>query len=189
MRTNSNAKDKFIETACRLFEVNGYNATGLNEILKESGAPKGSLYYHFPNGKEELALEAIKLAGDKITTNIKRALNEFEDASEAFIANLRNIANIIDDDNKMKDMSISLLALETYSSSEILRTACEKTFASIEKIYIDKLVASGINEQKAKELSMTISAMMEGAIMLSLTRKSGDTLRILGKQIELLIKK
>lgn len=65
MGNNSNTREKFIETASNLFEIKGYNATGLNEILQESGAPKGSLYYHFPNGKEEIALEAIKLAGKK----------------------------------------------------------------------------------------------------------------------------
>jgi TetR/AcrR family transcriptional repressor of lmrAB and yxaGH operons len=59
MSEKINTKEKFIETASRLFEIKGYNATGLNEILSESGAPKGSLYYHFPKGKEQLALEAV----------------------------------------------------------------------------------------------------------------------------------
>ena len=47
-------RDQFIETTCNLLEAQGYHATGLNQIVKESGAPKGSLYYHFPEGKEEL---------------------------------------------------------------------------------------------------------------------------------------
>ena len=77
MSNKVNTKEKFIETASRLFEIKGYNATGLNEILAESGAPKGSLYYHFPKGKEQLALESINLAGEKIKNKIKNTLDKY----------------------------------------------------------------------------------------------------------------
>lgn len=47
----SSTKEQFIETTCDLLESHGYYATGLNQIVAESGALKGSLYYHFPEGK------------------------------------------------------------------------------------------------------------------------------------------
>lgn len=187
MRNNTNAKEKFIETAYKLFEVKGYNATGLNEILKESGAPKGSLYYHFPNGKEELALESIKLTGEKITTNLKKNLEVFENPIDGIMLNINNLAEIIDNNKKMHDMSISLVALETYNSSEVLRNACEKVFETIEKIYIKKLIEHGFSENKAEDIAALISVMTEGAITLSLTRRNGETLRKLAKQIPTLI--
>lgn len=189
MGSNTNAKERFIETAYKLFEVKGYNATGLNEILKESGAPKGSLYYHFPNGKEQLALESIKLAGEKITSNLKRMLDTFENPIDGIIFNFNEIADIIDENKKMHNMSISLIALETYDSSEVLRTACEKVFEAIENIYVNKLIDYGFDENKAKDIAISISAMIEGAIILSLTRKNGEVLRNIGKQIHLLINK
>ncbi len=43
----------------RLFRIQGYTATGLTQILVESGAPKGSFYFHFPRGKAQLAEQAI----------------------------------------------------------------------------------------------------------------------------------
>lgn len=67
-----------------LFHLKGYHATGLSQILKESGAPKGSLYYHFPNGKEQLALEAINLSVQTISTMIKENLASYEDPVKAF---------------------------------------------------------------------------------------------------------
>ena len=66
MTSKINTKENLIETAAKLFETKGYYATGLNEILAESGAPKGSLYYHFPKGKEQLALAAIYSEGEKV---------------------------------------------------------------------------------------------------------------------------
>jgi TetR/AcrR family transcriptional repressor of lmrAB and yxaGH operons len=98
MSSKSNTKEKFIETASRLFEVKGYNATGLNEILAESGAPKGSLYYHFPKGKEQLALESINSAGEKIKLNLQRNLDSSENPVEAIIFNIERLGTIIDNE-------------------------------------------------------------------------------------------
>lgn len=59
MTRKTDARTRAIATAMRLFRVQGYTATGLTQILEESGAPKGSFYFHFPRGKAQLAEEAI----------------------------------------------------------------------------------------------------------------------------------
>lgn len=59
MTRTTDARARAIATAERLFRVQGYTATGLTQILKESGSPKGSFYFHFPRGKAQLAEEAI----------------------------------------------------------------------------------------------------------------------------------
>ncbi len=53
----------FVNTAARLMRRQGYAGTGLNEIVARSGAPRGSLYFHFPGGKEQLAATALAQAG------------------------------------------------------------------------------------------------------------------------------
>ena len=57
------SKDNLIRTAMRLFRRQGYALTGLQQIVAESGAPKGSLYHYFPAGKEALGEAAVTLAG------------------------------------------------------------------------------------------------------------------------------
>lgn len=187
MSNNLNTKQKFIETASRLFEIKGYNATGLNEILTESGAPKGSLYYHFPKGKEQLALESVNLAGQKIRTNIIKDINISQNPVEAIQNSIEQLAIIIDTEQRTRDISISLIALETYITSEALRKACEEIFMSLENIYAEKLIKFGIDKDKAYELGVVLAAMIEGGITLSLTKKSGNSLRLLSKQIPTLI--
>lgn len=59
MPRKTNARANAIATAQRLFRIQGYTATGLSQIIEESGAPKGSFYFHFPRGKTQLAEEAI----------------------------------------------------------------------------------------------------------------------------------
>lgn len=187
MNTKLNTKEKLIETASKLFEIKGYYATGLNEILTESGAPKGSLYYHFPKGKEQLALESIISEGEKIKTKIKNALDSIENPVDAIVANIENIATIIDNEYKTNDMSIGLIALETYLTSEVLRRACEEVFTSLEDIYAEKLIKAGMNKDDAYELGSVIATMIEGGIIYSLVKKSGKPLRLIAKQISKLI--
>lgn len=59
MTRKTDPRASAIAAAIRLFRMQGYTATGLTQILKESGAPKGSFYFHFPRGKVQLAEEAI----------------------------------------------------------------------------------------------------------------------------------
>ncbi|MEM5591405.1 TetR/AcrR family transcriptional regulator [Niallia circulans] len=74
MKKGNNKKEAILTTATKLFQLQGFHATGLNQIIDESGAPKGSLYYHFPNGKEEIALEAIKRMRELVVEKMKADL-------------------------------------------------------------------------------------------------------------------
>lgn len=187
MNNKMNTKERLIETASKLFELKGYYATGLNEILAESGAPKGSLYYHFPKGKEQLALESIISEGEKIKFKIQSALDSIENPVDSIVANIENVATVIDNQYKTKDMSIGLIALETYLTSEVLRSACEEVFTSLENIYAEKLIKAGMNKEDAYELGSVIATMVEGGIIYSLVKKSGKPLRLIAKQISKLI--
>lgn len=59
MPRKTDARANAIATAQKLFRIQGYTATGVAQIIAESGAPKGSFYFHFPRGKAQLAEEAI----------------------------------------------------------------------------------------------------------------------------------
>jgi len=188
MNSKNNSRQKILDTASKLFQIKGYNATGLNEILKESGSPKGSLYYYFPNGKEELAVEAIKLASRVIEKNIRTNLAVYSDPVKAVRCNIENIIEILSIEGKLKDISISLLSLETYLSSDQLRQACQEAFILLENAYIEKLIESGFNKEKAEELGTVIQLMIDGAITVSVTKKDVSALIAVSKQIEILLK-
>lgn len=187
MNSKTNSKEKILRAASKLFQVKGYNATGLNEILKESGAPKGSLYYYFPNGKEELALAAIKLSSESINNRLKITLDEHKDPIEAIQCLIKNIIQDLEKGNKLLDMSISLIALETYLSSEQLRKTCCEAFACLQKIYTEKLIKSGISRNAAKELGKFIQISVEGAIAVSVTENDSSALLTISKQIGILL--
>jgi len=70
-------KASLVRAAMRLFRRQGFASTGLQQILSASGAPKGSLYHYFPNGKEALGAAAIELSADDLQ-EIDRAASQIE---------------------------------------------------------------------------------------------------------------
>lgn len=185
MKTNT--KDIFIDTASSLFANQGYHATGISEILKKSNAPKGSLYYYFPQGKEQLAQEALQKTAEKISTEILDVLAKASTPLEGLQQHLIYIAQKIEKDLFQPNVSISLIALETFSSNEIIRLECERTFQQIQNIYKNSFLKMDLQEEYADFLAMTMVMLTEGAITLSLTKKNTQLLHQLANNLPLLI--
>ncbi|MBK1895254.1 TetR/AcrR family transcriptional regulator [Chryseobacterium paridis] len=51
-------KERIVETTMKLFSSQGYNSTGINQIISESSVAKASFYQHFKS-KEDLCVEFL----------------------------------------------------------------------------------------------------------------------------------
>ncbi|MEL6339288.1 MAG: TetR/AcrR family transcriptional regulator [Myxococcota bacterium] len=91
MPSRTDARDKLIGAAIRLFRRRGYHAVGIAELLENSGAPRGSFYYHFPAGKEELAIAAVERAGAAIESLLESCF----DASESLEVGAQKLAHAV----------------------------------------------------------------------------------------------
>jgi TetR/AcrR family transcriptional regulator, lmrAB and yxaGH operons repressor len=60
MPRRSDARQRMVQAAKQLIRERGYNATAFSDVLELSGAPRGSVYHHFPHGKPQLAMEAAE---------------------------------------------------------------------------------------------------------------------------------
>src|SRR5260370_25634346 len=74
MTPRTQTRERLLHAAAGLFRSQGYASTGLSQVLAEGGAPKGVLYFHFPGGKEQLAAEAVALAGRQLCEMITAVL-------------------------------------------------------------------------------------------------------------------
>lgn len=189
MELSMNTREKILTTAAFLFQKNGYHATGLNEIIKESATPKGSLYYYFPNGKEELLAATIKLMGDTIQHHIEEELAKNSDPVLAITELIQDLARKFNEKGQENCFSISLLALETVTISETLRKTCVEVYDLWRGTYYKKLVNSGFSPEKAIELSLVLQLMIEGAVTISLIRSDTTMLVVTAENIPILLKK
>ena len=67
MARNRDTRANLVQTMARLLRDQGYTATGRAQLLAESGVSNGSLYHHFPGGKEDLAEAALKASGQALS--------------------------------------------------------------------------------------------------------------------------
>ena len=63
-------REKLIEAAITLMRRSGLSGAGINEIVRESGAPKGSVYYFFPQGKQQIVKEGLKQYSERVVAFI-----------------------------------------------------------------------------------------------------------------------
>lgn len=173
----SSTRDQIIEKTCELLEAQGYHATGLNQILAESGAPKGSLYYYFPSGKEELTAEAINRTGQIVAERIKHGLASIDDPVEAIQSFIRTVAHHVEASGFRSGGPLMIVAMETAISSERLNNVCREAYHLLQHAFQEKLQNGGYAEEQAARLATFIISSVEGGIILSRTNHSGDPLK------------
>lgn len=182
----STARDQIIQSTCELLEKQGFHGTGLNEIVEESGAPKGSLYHYFPEGKEQIASEAVLHAGRLTAKRIQAGLVE-SDASKAIHDFVLKISDHVERSGFAAGGPLTAVAMETATQSERINLACREAYRMIETAFREKLLQSGFPKTKADSLATVITASIEGGIILSRTYHTGEPLRLVAAQLKVLL--
>ncbi|MEW6505012.1 MAG: TetR/AcrR family transcriptional regulator [Chloroflexota bacterium] len=170
-------RQKIIQTTSDLLERQGYHASGLNEIIQSSGAPKGSLYHYFPGGKAEIAVEAVRNAAEATARIIEDHLAGYEDPAEGVRTLLEEIARRVEESGFAAGGPLMLVALETVNSSEPINRACRQAYRRIQAVFSSRLAAGGMNDAAANSLALLIVATIEGATLLSRTLHDTQPLR------------
>ena len=183
----SNVREHILQTTCDLMEKQGYHGTGLNEIVKESGAPKGSLYHYFPEGKEQIASEAVLQSGKATAERIQNGLSGNSNAAKAIHDFILIVADHVESSGFAAGSPLTSVAMETATKSERINAACREAYALLETAFEEKLLESGFTKIKAEELGTFITAAVEGGIILSRTHHSGDPLRTVAKHLKVLL--
>lgn len=179
----SNVRDQILQTTCDLLEKQGYHGTGLNEIVRESGAPKGSLYHYFPDGKEQIAAEAVLQTGQVTAERIRMGLAGTNSASKAVYDFILLIAENVESSGFGAGGPLTAVAMETATQSERINSACREAYEMIESAFREKLLETGFTSARAKELATFITASIEGGIILSRTYHTAVPLQMVAKQL------
>lgn len=175
-------KQQILEAAALLFEKQGYHATGLNEIIRESGAPKGSLYYYFPGGKEQIGAETALWSAEVMADRIRFGLSQSEEPAEAVRILALGIAAAVERSGFAAGGPLMMLAAESAVSSARLNSACRNAYGQMQAVFAEKLMGDD-------ELAECILSTLEGAILLSRVRHSGEPIRRAAQHLYRYIKK
>lgn len=176
-----------VEATAKLLQKQGFHGTGLNEIIQVSGSPKGSIYHHFPGGKEELAVAAIQWTKDQVHSYLTFQLKKEQSAKAAIARLIHDSAIQFDEGTYFRGVPVIALTLENATTSLAIRSACKEAFEDWESVIAEKLVASGFNQAKAANLASVTHSMMQGAAAISFAKESSEPLRVAAAQMEYLL--
>ncbi len=158
-----------IDSASTLFRRQGYAATGMNQILEEAGVKAGSLYHHFPGGKQELAAAVVEAAGAQIERVLRAALSEDVAVPDVVDRWLDILAAGLAADCR-DGCPVEPIATESVHASELVRRAAARAFDSWCAAIADRLREDGWDDDRADETALAIVAVIEGALMLARTK-------------------
>jgi len=121
-------RTRMIETTARLLQHRGYHGASLNEILEACGAPRGSLYFHFPGGKEQLAIEATRAAVDEATQALAAMLAQSKTAAAGVRAYAEAAAQLMRESDYTFGCPVSPLILDASGGVAELAKLCRDAF-------------------------------------------------------------
>jgi TetR/AcrR family transcriptional repressor of lmrAB and yxaGH operons len=177
----NSTREQIVTTAARLLEGQGYYGTGLNEVVRESGAPKGVLYYYFPEGKEQLTAEAIEQSARLLAANMQQELGEEpgpDAAVDAVCSFMLRLADYVEAGACRVGAPIAAVALETAGTSDRLAAACRSAYALLESVVSARLERGGWPPDKAASLATFVIASFEGGIVLARAQRSAAAIRL-----------
>lgn len=165
-------KARLAESMLELIQTSGYSGTGLNAVIEHAAAPKGSVYFHFPDGKEGLGVAAIELAATQFGVLIAEAAATAGGPAEAARAAIEALAAIVSESDFRLGCPVSVVTLEMGAESERLRQACATAFESWIAPTAALLEASGLDAEAARSLATVVVSTTEGAVIVSRATRS-----------------
>jgi TetR/AcrR family transcriptional regulator, lmrAB and yxaGH operons repressor len=186
MAKATDSKEKTLAAAALLFRRQGFHGTALHDVLAAAGSPRGSLYFHFPGGKEQIGEAALDLAGEAVRQKIARAAEASPNAETFLTGIARAMAADLQQSDFCNGCPIATTALETAAQSDVLRAAARRAFQSWEQEIARGLTRFGAKPEDAAISATTILSQIEGALLLARTYRSIEPLRRAEAAVKLL---
>jgi TetR/AcrR family transcriptional repressor of lmrAB and yxaGH operons len=173
-------------SAAEVLRERGAAGVTIDEVLARSGAPRGSVYYHFPEGRNQILTEALQYAGGALTDVIDEA------AAKGGMYLVRRFVGFWEDLLVESDFTagcpVVAAAIGSADDEPQLTTVAGTIFSRWRDALSRAFVTDGFDEPCAASLAIMCIASLEGAVVLCRSTRSVDPLRDVAEQVEFLIK-
>jgi AcrR family transcriptional regulator len=173
--------------AADLISRRGLSAASIRELAKHAKAPLGSTYHYFPEGKQQLATEAVRYAGGTVARVLRKELEAGPVAGlRAFLALWRGI--VVDSDFRA-GCPVLAVSVEEPPAGEIppALLAAAEMFEDWERLLADALCEHGVAPEQGQGLAALVVAAVEGATAMCRAKRSAQPLDQVAQQLEGLI--
>ncbi|MFH8564682.1 TetR/AcrR family transcriptional regulator [Streptomyces sp. NPDC017988] len=180
-------RDRIVVVAARLIQRQGYVGTGIKQIAKEAEATLGSVYHFFPGGKEAVAVAALTHSSEEFAELLREGLAGEGEPGPALERCAVVLAVGLRESGWIDGCPVTAAALETLGTDSEIQRVCAEALRGWERIVEERLAASGIGPEDARELATTVISALEGAEVTAQVSRSEEPLRAVGRQLARLV--
>ncbi len=181
-RKSTDKRREIVRAAARLFRRQGYAGTGLSEILAAADAPRGSLYYYFPEGKEAIGSAAIEAAGDAMARELSKLAEATPDTPALIMASADALAEALEASAFTDGCYVATTILETAPAVESIRAAGADAYEAMQRVWTAKLEADGVTPEDASAIALLIESSFQGALIMARAHASTQPLRLVAEE-------
>ena len=162
-------RERMVISTVLLMREKGARATSIDDVLAHSGAPRGSVYHHFPGGREQLLREATDYAGDYVAGWIERSPSSIE-LLDDLLGSYRE--QLLATDFRA---GCPIVAVAVEADSDLQEPAAA-AFDRWSELIVERLVADGVDRERAAELATLVVSSIEGALVIARARRDAEPL-------------
>jgi TetR/AcrR family transcriptional repressor of lmrAB and yxaGH operons len=184
------AKDtraRMLETTARLLQHRGYHGTALSDILEESAAPRGSLYFHFPGGKDQIVMEATRAAVAKATLALRETLANADSPAQGIRAYLELAARTMPETDYTFGCPVAPVILDATAGLTELAELCRRAFEEWVDLLQTSFVEAGVPRRRASALALLVISSLEGSLLLTRAYRDVEPLMAMGAELETIV--
>ena len=151
-----------------MLATRGLQGTSFADVLEHSGAPRGSVYHHFPGGKTQLVSAAIEHASERALAFVDRAkAGSPRELTAVFLQLWREVLT-----RSRLEAGCSVLAVAVAADTPELRESAANIFRSWRSHLAGLLEQGGLSKGDAARFAAILVSASEGAVALSRAEKS-----------------
>jgi TetR/AcrR family transcriptional regulator, lmrAB and yxaGH operons repressor len=172
-------RERMIEGAAQLLSRRGLQGTSFSEVLAHTGSPRGSLYHHFPGGKDEM----IRAALDRVSAMMagvmeRKAGARAEEITELFLRVWRGVLA-----GSELEAGCAVLAVTVAAESPELLDHAGGIFRAWRGRLAELLERGGLARDDAARFAATLIAASEGAVVLSRGERSMEPFELVAAEL------
>ena len=179
----ASTRERMVISTALLVRERGARATSIDDVLAHSGAPRGSVYHHFPGGRQQMLREAIDYAGHFVAGRIERATGALE-MLDALFQDYRE--QLVRGDFRA-GCPVVAVAIEAGDPESDLHEHAGAAFGRWQDLLEQRLVADGVMAARASELAVLVIASIEGALVMARAARDVEPLDKVHRQLRALV--
>ena len=164
-------RTRMLEATARLLMHRGYYGTALSDILEASGAPRGSLYFHFPGGKDQLVVEATRQAVEETSRFLRATLAEAPGPAEGVRRFFAAAAALLVETDYSFGCPVAPVILDAPEALPELEAICRQAFEEWLGLFRTRFEAAGVPAARAASLALLVEASIEGLLVIARARR------------------